>query len=65
MVLAISTGLAGWLAALIVGVALLAVAGTAALLGKGRLQKNAPPVPTEAVDSVKTDVEVIKERARR
>jgi Putative Actinobacterial Holin-X, holin superfamily III len=64
-VLAISTGLAAWLAALIVGVILLAVAGTAALLGRSRLQKNAPPVPKETVDSVKTDVEVIKERARR
>jgi Putative Actinobacterial Holin-X, holin superfamily III len=64
-ILAISQVLAAWLAALIVGVALLAVAGAAALLGKGRLRKATPPVPKQAVDSVKTDVEVIKERARR
>jgi hypothetical protein len=64
-VLAISGVLAAWLAALIVGAALLAVAGVAALLGKGRLQKAVPPVPEQTVDSVKTDVEEIKERARR
>jgi len=65
VILAISEALAGWLSALIVGVALLAVAGAAALLGKSRLQKATPPVPQDAVGSVKTDVEVIKERARR
>jgi hypothetical protein len=65
VILAISEVLAGWLSALIVAVALLAVAGAAALVGKGRLQKATPPGPNEAVDSVRTDVEVIKERARR
>jgi Putative Actinobacterial Holin-X, holin superfamily III len=65
VILVISEGLAAWLSALIVGVALLAVAGAAALVGKSRLQKATPPVPTDAVGSVKTDVEVIKERARR
>jgi Putative Actinobacterial Holin-X, holin superfamily III len=54
-----------WLAALIVGAALLAIAGVAALMGKGRIQQATPPVPTEAAASVKTDVEEIKERARR
>jgi uncharacterized membrane protein YqjE len=54
-----------WLAALIVGVALLAIAGVAALFGKGRIRQAMPPVPTEAAGSVKTDVEEIKERARR
>jgi hypothetical protein len=64
-ILGISRVLAPWLSALIVGVALLAVAGIAALAGKSRLQRATPPVPQEAVDSVKTDVEEIKERARR
>lgn len=64
-ILAISEALAAWLAALIVGVALLAVAGATALVGKRRLQKAIPPVPRETMGSVKTDVEVIKERARR
>jgi Flp pilus assembly protein TadB len=65
VVLAISEAVAAWLAALIVGVVLLAVAGSAALMGKNRLQRATPPVPEETVGSVKTDVEVIKERARR
>jgi uncharacterized membrane protein YqjE len=65
VVIAISGVVAAWLAALIVGAALLAAAGVAALLGKGRLQKATPPVPKEAVSSVKADVEEIKERARR
>lgn len=64
-IIAIAGTLAAWLAALIVGAALLAVAATTALLGKSRLQKAAPPVPQEAVASIKTDVEEIKERAVR
>lgn len=64
-IIAITGVVAAWLAALIVGAALLAVAAIAALIGKGRLQKATPPVPEQAVDSVKTDVEEIKERARR
>jgi hypothetical protein len=64
-ILAISGVLAAWLSALIVGVTLLAVAGAAALVGKSGLQKAAPPVPAETVDSVKTDVDEIKQRARR
>lgn len=53
------------LSALIVGVALLVVAGVAALVGKGRLGRAMPPVPEEAADSVKADVAEIKERAHR
>lgn len=64
-ILAIGGVVAAWLAALIVGVALLALSGAAALLGKGRLQKATPPIPEQAVGSVKADVEEIKERARR
>src|SRR6266480_2052603 len=65
VIITISGVLAAWLAALIVGAALLAVAGVAALIGKSRLQKATPPVPEETVSSVKTDVEEIKGRARR
>jgi Putative Actinobacterial Holin-X, holin superfamily III len=64
-ILGISRVLAPWLSALIVGLDLLAVAGIAALAGKSRLQRATPPVPQEAVRSIKTDVEEIKERARR
>jgi uncharacterized membrane protein YqjE len=64
-IIAISGVVAAWLAALIIGVALLAVSGVAALLGKGRLRRSTPPVPEQAVGSVKADVEEIKERAHR
>jgi VIT1/CCC1 family predicted Fe2+/Mn2+ transporter len=64
-VIALSAVVAAWLAALIVGAALLAISAAAALLGKGRLQKAAPPVPEQTVGSVKADVEEIKERAHR
>ena len=64
-IIAISGVLAAWLAALIVGVVLLVVAGLAAQLGQGRLRRATPPLPAEAVGSVKEDVAEIKERVRR
>jgi hypothetical protein len=64
-IIAISGSVAAWLAALIVGVALMAAAGCAALLGKRRLARAAPPVPEQAMASVKADVEEIKERTHR
>jgi hypothetical protein len=64
-VLAISLTLAPWLAALIVGAALLAIAAVTALLGRARLRKAKTPVPEETVARIKTDVGVIKERTRR
>jgi len=65
LVVAIANYMPAWLAALIVGVVLLATAGIAALVGKQRLQRATPPVPEEAVASTKADVEEIKERAHR
>ena len=65
VIIAISGAVAAWLAALIVGVALLAAAGVAALLGRQRVRKAGPPVPEQAVADVKADVEEIKERAHR
>jgi Putative Actinobacterial Holin-X, holin superfamily III len=64
-IIAISGVVAAWLAALVVGAALFTAAGCAALLGKRRVGRAAPPVPEQAVASVKADVEEIKERAHR
>ncbi len=64
-IIAIASVLAAWLAALIVGAALLLVAGMAALLGKGRLSRATPPVPEQAIGNVKADVDEIKERTHR
>ena len=57
--------LPAWLAALIVAVVLFAVAGALALVGKKDVQKGSPPVPTEAIASTKTDIQTVKESARR
>lgn len=64
-IIAVSGVVAAWLAALIVGVVLLAAAGGAALLGRNRMQKAAPPVPEQTVADIKADVEEIKERTHR
>lgn len=56
--------LAVWLSALIIGAALLAVAGLAALVGKSKVSQGTPPVPTEAAESTKEDVEWLKTHAR-
>ena len=64
-IVALAGVISAWLAALIVGVVLLAAAGLAALIGRGQLKKVGPPVPKEAVQNVKADVEEIKESAHR
>jgi uncharacterized membrane protein YqjE len=64
-ILGLSRVLEPWLAALIVGAALLLVSGLAAVAGKARLQKAAPLVPAQAAGSVKADVNEIRERAHR
>jgi hypothetical protein len=64
-IIALAGVIPAWLAALIVGVALFAVAGIAALAGKGQLKRATPPVPSQAAESVKADVEQIKESAHR
>lgn len=59
-VLALALALPAWLAALIVGVVVLAAAGVAALLGKRRVDEAAPPVPERAVDNLKRDVDAVR-----
>ena len=64
LILALSTAVAGWLAALIVGVVFAAIAGVLALIGKKKTQAGAPPVPERAISSTKEDVEWAKTRAK-
>ena len=64
-ILALATAVAGWLAALIVTVVWAAIAGALALTGKGKVQEATPPVPEQAVDSVKEDVQWTKARAKQ
>jgi tetrahydromethanopterin S-methyltransferase subunit C len=63
-ILALDTAMKGWLAALIVAVVYAAVAGALALVGKGRVQQATPPVPEQAIDSAKEDVEWTKQRVK-
>jgi membrane protein implicated in regulation of membrane protease activity len=64
-VLLIATALEPWLAAVVVGVVLLATAGLFALLGKRQVARATPPTPEQAMESVQRDVELVRERARR
>jgi hypothetical protein len=64
-IIALSGVVSAWLAALIVGAALLVVSGIAALVGKSRLSKGTPPVPKEAIGSVQADVQEVKEKVHR
>ena len=64
-IIALAGVLRPWLAALIIGVALMICAGIAALAGRAQFKKATPPMPSQAADSVKADVEQIKESAHR
>ena len=64
-VLALATAVDAWLAALIVAVMIFAAAGVAALMGKKQIERATPPAPEQAIESVKRDVEEVKEHARR
>jgi hypothetical protein len=64
VILALATAVDGWLAALIVAVAYGAIAGILALQGKHKVQQATPPIPEEAAESVKEDMQWAKSRAR-
>jgi hypothetical protein len=60
-ILALDLVLAVWLAALIVAIGLLVVAGASALVGKKQIARATPLVPERAVEGVKQDVATMKE----
>ncbi len=64
VILALSTAMDGWLAALIVTVIYAAIAGVLALSGKSKVQEAVPPLPEQTVESVKEDVQWTKQRAK-
>ena len=64
-VLALSIVLPGWLSALIIAVFLLLVAALIAFIGYRRLQPGIPPVPNEAIDSLKRDLQAIRGIGKR
>jgi uncharacterized membrane protein YqjE len=64
-ILGLAVVLAAWLAALIIGVVLLVVAGVISAAGITQVRNSAPPVPEKAVRSTKQDIETVKESVRR
>jgi MFS family permease len=64
LILALATFLEGWIAALIVAAVYGAVAGILALTGRKKVKQAGSPVPEQAVESMKEDVEVAKQRAQ-
>jgi putative superfamily III holin-X len=52
--------LPAWLAALVVGVILLVLAGIAALIGRSSLKKGVPPVPDDLKQELSDDVRALK-----
>jgi uncharacterized membrane protein YqjE len=65
IVMLLATAIDAWLAGLIVAVVLLAAAGVAALMGKKQVEQATPPMPEQAIQSTKRDVDEIKGRAAR
>jgi Flp pilus assembly protein TadB len=64
VVLLLAYVMPAWLAAVIVGVVLLAVAGGLAMVGKKEVQQATPAVPEETVASVKADVATVSGAVR-
>jgi uncharacterized membrane protein YqjE len=64
-IIALAHAVDDWLAALIVGVVLLIVAGVLALVGKKEVSAAGSPVPQEAVAGIKQDVATVKQSVKR
>lgn len=62
-VLALATAVTAWLAALIVAAVYGLIAGGLALSGKAKVQQATPPIPEQAAESVKEDVQWARTRA--
>jgi uncharacterized membrane protein YqjE len=63
-IIGIGTLLEPWIAAVVVGAVLLAVAGVLALSGRKQVERGTPPLPEQAIESAKRDVNEVKRTAR-
>ncbi|HZN87958.1 MAG TPA: phage holin family protein [Thermoleophilaceae bacterium] len=63
-IVGVGTLLEPWIAAVIVGAVLLAVAGILALAGKKQVDQATPAKPEQTIESVQLDVDTVKARAR-
>src|SRR3954452_2758199 len=64
LILVLTTFLEPWIAAAIVTVVYAAIAGILALMGKKKVEQGSPPVPEQAIESTKRDIEHTKQRAK-
>ncbi|WP_127784312.1 phage holin family protein [Rhodococcus sp. X156] len=64
-ILALTLVLDAWLAALIIGAALVVLGALMGLFGAQRARKAVPPVPQETLNSVQRDVQTVKENLKR
>jgi len=64
VILGLATALDPWLAALIVAAVLLAVGSVVAAVGARRAKNALPPVPERTANSVRADVDTVKEGLR-
>src|SRR5437763_1835814 len=64
LILALATAVDAWLAALIVTAAYGAFAGVLALTGKKNVEQGTPPVPGQAIESTKEDVQATKDHVK-
>jgi uncharacterized membrane protein YqjE len=64
IIAALDSAMELWLAALIVAVAYGAIAAVLALQGRNKVREAGPPVPEQATESVKEDVQWAKTQAR-
>jgi hypothetical protein len=63
-ILGLATVVASWLAALIVAVVYLLIAGGLGLAGRSKVEAGTPPMPEQTVASVKDDVRETKEKLK-
>ncbi|MGO9892025.1 MAG: phage holin family protein [Solirubrobacteraceae bacterium] len=63
-ILLLATAMKAWIATLIIAGGILLVAGAAALVGKARLRRAAPPLPEATIETAKQDVETIRASIR-
>ena len=63
-IVAVTIALPLWAAALVVGAALLLLAGLLGLIGTSQVKRGGPPIPEQAIASVQRDAQVIKERGK-
>jgi MFS family permease len=64
LILLLSEAMNAWVAALIVTVIYVAIAGALALVGRDRMRAGMPPAPEQTVETVKEDVQWAKSQAK-